>query len=183
MENKSIDATWQHSVNARTSAKWEVNTVKFNESSLCPFFFLMNIPLLVSGQALDVLRVAVGGARDSCCRHPCGSCARSRRHLHAEVREDPDHPRSVQRAAERVCVRVCECSLSSGRAKSQRNPISVEHELLGHSHAAVRWAEAAAAAAAWRLAVAVRGCSAETSRYASTTKVSTGCWKACPFTT
>lgn len=71
------------------------------------FATIMNIPLLVSGQALDVLRVAVGGARDSCCRHPRGSCARRRRYLHAEVREDPDHPRAVQRTAERVCVCVC----------------------------------------------------------------------------
>lgn len=95
--------------------------VKFNESSVCRF--LMNIPLLVSGQALDVLRVAVGGARDPCCRHPCGSCASRRRHLHAEVREDPDHPRAVQRTAERVCVRVCECSLSSGRASHSAIPL------------------------------------------------------------
>lgn len=75
-----------------------------------------------------------------------------------------------RRASVYACVWVQPVLRTS---KSQRNPISEEHKLLGHSRAFVRRAETAAAL---RLAVAVRGCSAETRRYASTRKVSTGCW-------
>lgn len=70
----------------------------------------VNIPLLVRGQALDVLRVAVSCAGDSPhgrgCRHPPGRATCSRRHLNAEIREDPDHPRAWEWSGRRVRVRV-----------------------------------------------------------------------------
>ena len=54
-------------------------------------------PLLVRGDALHVLRVPVGRRSGSPHarrrRHPPGRPAGRRRHLHAEIREDPDHPR------------------------------------------------------------------------------------------
>lgn len=56
---------------------------------------MVNIPLLIRGDPLDVLRVPVSCTGDSphgvTWWHSPGSST-CRRHLNAEIREDPDHP-------------------------------------------------------------------------------------------
>lgn len=100
----------------------------------------VNIPLLVRGQALDVLRVSVGSYRDSGrSRHPStgsSTCSRRRcRHLNTEIREDPDHPRA--RTAMLHQQSVCGClreqpSLRSDKSQ-QHNPMSDRKKLMNHS--------------------------------------------------
>lgn len=100
----------------------------------------VDVPLLVRGQALDVLRVPVGSSRDSGrSRHPStGSptCSRRRcRHLNTEIREDPDHPRA--RTAMLHQQSVCGClreqpSLRSDKSE-QHNPMSDRNKLMSHS--------------------------------------------------
>ncbi|KAL4613056.1 hypothetical protein GN956_G23047 [Arapaima gigas] len=98
------------------------------------------VPLLVGGDALYVLRRAVRGTGNSAHggtrRHPPGCPAgrrRRRRHLDAEIREDPDHARLQGPSATRVSLAVRGSQEPWVRMRrSQRCPIGGARQRSGH---------------------------------------------------